>query len=158
MANLTDTTIKSVIVTGSFDGGNITSSPCGVSGFKNNGGGNVTTFGNLEFNGIRTNVGGIGISNNNSRFTVPYDGFYTIWYRDIGSSSNDTCITYVRKNGSNINSRAYGRGEEFNYPMTLCFTVEQLIAGDYIEFYHGTGTQFQSSVGDYVQFAIYRIG
>lgn len=157
MANLTDTVVPNITVNGSFDGGDLSSNPIGISGYKSDGGGSNTTAGMIGFNGIRTNVGGITPSNTNSRFTVPINGVYVLWFRNIGNNVGTTSVTYFRVNGVNIPCRAYGRSVEFNYPQTLAFTIVDLSAGDYVEYYKDTAAMYQSAT-DYVQFGIYRIG
>lgn len=157
MADLQDTSLPDITVGGAFNGGNLSSSPIGVSGYKSDGGAQNTVAGPIQFNGITTNVGGISLSNGNSRFTVPYDGYYVMWFKNIGNSVGSTSITYFRVNGSNIECRAYSRNAEYNYAMSLGFTIINLAQGDYLEYYKDTTAMYQNTT-TYVNFGIYRIG
>lgn len=157
MANLQSSTITDITVNGSLDvNGVIKSSPIGVSGYKSNGGSANTSTGPINWNGIWQNQG-MNISNSNSRFTVPEDGYYVITQKNIGDDSGGTSVVSVDINGSNNNSiRSYAR-KSHNYPMTHSFAIFSLSEGDYIEFDKNSNDLFLSAV-DYTQFAIYKIG
>lgn len=157
MAQLQSTNIPNITVEQDLNvNGILNSTGIGIYGFKSNGGSANTQSGPINWNGIRQNSG-ITISNSNSRFTVPQDGYYFVSFRNIGNGSSVTDVTWIQVNGSTSGRvRAYGRANQFNYPMTLAFSIYQLSEGDYIEYNKSSAAMYQSS-SDYTQFAIFKI-
>lgn len=158
MANLKDTTVSNISIENQLDVSDTVNSPgVGVYGYKSDGGGSNTETGPINWNGIRQNSN-ISISNTNSRFTVPEDGFYYVSFRNIGNNVGTTSVTYLNVNGSSAGRvRAYARSAEFNYPMSLAFAVYELKEGDYVEFSKNDAAMYQSAT-TYTQFAIFKIG
>lgn len=157
MASLKDTTVTDLVSEQDVTvDGILQPSSIGIYGFKSDGGGSNTESGPINWNGIRHNSG-ISISNSNSRFTVPDDGFYFVSFRNIGNNQGVTDTTWLAVNGGTSGRvRAYGRANEFNYPMTIAFSIYNLSAGDYIEYIKNTAAMYQSS-DDYTQFAIFKV-
>lgn len=157
MANLQSTSIPNITVEQNLNvDGILNSTGIGIYGYKSNGGGSNTTGGPIQWNAIRQNSG-IATSNSNSRFTVPQDGYYFVSFRNIGNANRTTDQTWIQVNGSTAGRvRAYGRANEFNYPMTLAFSIYQLSEGDYIEYNKTTAAMYQLGV-DYTQFSIFKI-
>lgn len=159
MANLKNTNVTDLTISGFLNvQGNISSFPIGISGYKDNGGGDNTSSGPINWNGIWANRG-MQVSNSTSRFTVPETGYYVISQKNIGNNNSELSRVYVDINGSNSNSiRSYARGQSHNYPMSHSFAIFDLTVGDYIEFRKDSGNLYLAGNKDYTQFAIYKIG
>lgn len=135
MANLKHTTIQGslgittdLIIQGSLKKPNL---PI-IDASKNDGTSCYGTGGPIPFNILYVNNGGFGISNSNSRFTVPEDGVYWVGFWSIGHNScGSTGRVRLSINGARTSQAR--TDVSIRYGNCYAYRLFDLSVGDYIE-------------------------